>query len=327
MSKIINPHDRFFREVFSRREAARDFVENYLPSAVVEKLDLDSLKPAKDSFVDKELRTHFSDLLFTVEFKEPERRSGRLYFLFEHKSSPDKWTAFQLLRYMVRIWELERKKDAKALLPPIIPAVLYHGESKWKISRSFQSLTDMPPGLESYVPAFEYELCDLASLSDGEVKGMVILKTALLALKHIRNNDIAEKLPGIFTLLSELATKTTGLEYLETLLRYVTSASDSVDAEMLINVLESALPNTGETIMPTLAQKWMEEGELRGLEKGREEGRKQGEASIFNRLLQLKFKEIPSQFQAKIDEADADTLLRWGERILSAQTLDEIFAD
>jgi len=45
--------------------------------------------------------------------------------------------------------------------------------------------------------------------------------------------------------------------------------------------------------MPTLAQKWMEEGELRGIEKGR----KEGEASIFNRLLQLKFKKTPLHLQ------------------------------
>ena len=34
MEPITNPHDRFFRQVFSRRETAADFLRNYLPAAV-----------------------------------------------------------------------------------------------------------------------------------------------------------------------------------------------------------------------------------------------------------------------------------------------------
>jgi hypothetical protein len=30
MSELRNPHDRFFRETFSRPEIARDFLQNYL---------------------------------------------------------------------------------------------------------------------------------------------------------------------------------------------------------------------------------------------------------------------------------------------------------
>jgi hypothetical protein len=39
------------------------------------------------------------------------------------------------------------------------------------------------------------------------------------------------------------------------------------------------------------------------------------------------FKTVPDKYQQKIAQADADQLLTWGERILSASTLEEIFAD
>ncbi|RMD98278.1 MAG: hypothetical protein D6814_07860, partial [Calditrichaeota bacterium] len=35
MQEITNPHDRFFKESFSRRETARDFLQNYLPAEIV----------------------------------------------------------------------------------------------------------------------------------------------------------------------------------------------------------------------------------------------------------------------------------------------------
>jgi predicted transposase YdaD len=44
MSELQNPHDRFFRETFSRLEVARDFLTEYLPSEVVAVLNLDTLE-------------------------------------------------------------------------------------------------------------------------------------------------------------------------------------------------------------------------------------------------------------------------------------------
>jgi predicted transposase YdaD len=51
MIKISNPHDRFFKEVLSRQEVARDFLLHYVPANIVDLLDVDSLEIRKDSFV------------------------------------------------------------------------------------------------------------------------------------------------------------------------------------------------------------------------------------------------------------------------------------
>jgi predicted transposase/invertase (TIGR01784 family) len=48
---LLNPHDHFFKDLFSRREAARDFLQNYLPVEIVNLLDLSSLEINKDSFI------------------------------------------------------------------------------------------------------------------------------------------------------------------------------------------------------------------------------------------------------------------------------------
>ena len=69
MDQIPSPHDKFFKEVFTRRGTAEEFLRNYLPGEVAGLLDWSSLEPAKDSFVDKELQEYFSDLLFKAHFK------------------------------------------------------------------------------------------------------------------------------------------------------------------------------------------------------------------------------------------------------------------
>ena len=51
--KIQNPHDKFFKETFSKVEVARDFIKNYLPESVLAVIDLETLEIQKDSFINE----------------------------------------------------------------------------------------------------------------------------------------------------------------------------------------------------------------------------------------------------------------------------------
>ena len=62
-AELRNPHDRFFKEVWSRKDVGQDFLRHYLPAEVVDLLDLRSLELSKESFIDEQLRGHYSDML------------------------------------------------------------------------------------------------------------------------------------------------------------------------------------------------------------------------------------------------------------------------
>jgi hypothetical protein len=62
-------------------------------------------------------------------------------------------------------------------------------------------------------------------------------------------------------------------------------------------------------------------------DEGRDEGLQYGEARILTALLRLRFGDLPAPARERIDTADADTLLRWSERLLTAASLDEVLAD
>ncbi len=57
------------------------------------------------------------------------------------------------------------------------------------------------------------------------------------------------------------------------------------------------------------------------------EGRRSatGEATLLKRQLQRRFDKIPSEYIQRIAQADAQTLLEWGEKILDAKTLEDVF--
>ncbi|MBI4332088.1 MAG: Rpn family recombination-promoting nuclease/putative transposase [Chloroflexi bacterium] len=270
MSSLPDPHDRFFKDTLSRREEAREFLLTYLPQEVARLLDADSLELAKDSFVDKELRKHFSDLLYRVNLRDG--RGAYVYLLFEHKSYSEPLIALDLLRYLVRIWEQWLKQGGTGPLPPIIPWVVYHGERQWQPALDFGSLVGVGEPLSSFVPDFRYLLCDLTGYSDEKIRGGVILRVALLLLKYIFREDLEQRLPEILGLLRELSTRRSGLEYLETILRYLAHAAEGLSEEGLKKAVEAALQETGGGIMPTLAEKWIEQGLQQGLRRGLLEG-------------------------------------------------------
>jgi subtilisin-like proprotein convertase family protein len=59
---------------------------------------------------------------------------------------------------------------------------------------------------------------------------------------------------------------------------------------------------------------------------GREAGRRQGEAEMLLRQLRLRFGPLPTDTVTRVQAADPETLLHWSERVLSAATLEEVFA-
>lgn len=226
--KIQNPHDRFFKETFGNVAVAKDFLNNYLPQNIIKIIDVDTLEPQKDSFINEELQESFSDLLFKADINKSE---AYIYFLFEHKSYISKDIAFQLLKYIIEIWEAKTKKEKTYELPMIIPLVIYHGKDSWNIKTSLgQMITgfeQFPQDIKKYALNYEYLIYNLSRYTDEEIKGEVQLKIIFTTLRDIFTKDrngLLESILRATKYLQELEDKQTGIEYFEILMRYIFSA-------------------------------------------------------------------------------------------------------
>jgi len=263
---LYHSHDKLFRETWSDLASARSFLQNYLPGKVLDVARLDTLEICKDSFIESDLKDYYSDMLYRVEFGESP---GYIYFLFEHKSFPDRNIHLQLLEYMVKIWRLGQKQGGFGKLSIVVPLVLYHGRSKWRINENFLSGFNGPvESLVEYIPDFRYVLYDLSEYSDDEIKGTVMARVTMLLLKHVFEPDLADRLPDIFSLLKELSKKKTGLQYFESLVKYVFSHVDDITVDKMQAIVHNALlEDKGEYIV-TLAEKLRKQGLEQGLEQG-----------------------------------------------------------
>ena len=67
------------------------------------------------------------------------------------------------------------------------------------------------------------------------------------------------------------------------------------------------------------------EGKKEGLEEGRQDGLLAGQRRLLLKQLRLRFGSVSRQAMARINKASAEQLERWGERLLTAASLREVF--
>jgi len=281
MTKNLNIHDRFFKKSLSDIRVMKDFCRSHLPKTLLKGCDFNTLKSQPNSFIDKQLRSKISDVLYRVElWQDP----GYLYFLCEHQSSADKLLPFRVLRYVVDIMQhhIDQGNDQ---LPLVFPIVLYHG-----IQSPYPYTLDLYDLFAS--PAKAKELCfkplhliDLPQIPDKEIRKHGWAAMLELLQKHIREKNIApiiEKLViwGIFRYLEQHGAH----DYIEAMLYYLIKAAETHDVHTILNMLAEELPSEREKIM-IIEEQLRQQGIQIGLQKGMERGAKQERISLAKRML------------------------------------------
>ena len=132
-----------------------------------------------------------------------------------------------------------------------MPLVLYHGRDIWQVPSSLSGLLGhIAPALQPYVPDFQYHLIDLSRYAEEEIKGHVLIRVGLLLFKYVFRPDYREKIPAILRLLRELVEKKTGMQYIETVLRYIFNTVEGMDVDELNPIVEQNLStDKGELVM------------------------------------------------------------------------------
>lgn len=94
--RISTAHDAAFKGFMTKIENARDFFDIHLPNHIKSLCDFNTLALTNSSFIDKQLRSRLSDVLYSVQTTHGK---GYLYLLVEHQSTPDKLMAWRLMHY------------------------------------------------------------------------------------------------------------------------------------------------------------------------------------------------------------------------------------
>ncbi|MBF0495832.1 MAG: Rpn family recombination-promoting nuclease/putative transposase [Deltaproteobacteria bacterium] len=179
--------------------------------------------------------------------------------------------------------------------------VVYHGPETWNIPEKFGHLFDLNSELAYFCPEFRYLLYDLSRYDDDTIKGAAKSRVALLLLKYIFREDLPERLPEILGLLRNVAELPGGADYLMAALNCLISNSDKISDEVLTNIIKKTFADKGDSLMPTLAETWFQEG----LEKGVAQGIQQGTLSTAHKylvdILKTRFQVVPVAVTTRIN--------------------------
>jgi len=294
--KTHHPYAKLFEYVFQKNEMVEEFVENFFPASLLEKLDISSLKAQSISYLSPELSRLYSDVVYTCDYGS-HKDKVLITLLFEHKSYYAQNPHLQLLGYMLKIWEQQR--DNSDLVTPIIPVILYHGEEKWK-ERKF---TDMFSGnldddLERFIPNFDLHLIDLNKESDEKLKQLNkrFLTSSLLTFKYHKNQAYIRQ---HFSFLVEVDNDI----YQETILVFLIKNYDISKPEVA-KLLSDTSEKSKSKIMNAI-EAYYAEGMQKGMQKGMQQGMQQGEEKgLHNKNVQaikrMVEKELPVSLMVEI---------------------------
>lgn len=224
------PHDAVFRQMLTQKEVARDFLQIHLPEAFLNICDMATLTLESGSFIEDDLRTCYSDILYSLQTKHGP---GYVYALIEHQSKPDKFMAFRLMRYAIAAMQHHLNAGHKTL-PLVVPVLFYHGtESPWPYTLNWHHLFSEPK-LAKALYGNEFALVDLTVMPDNQILQHQRVAMLELLQKHIRRRDLSELLDQLITLLTQEHLT----EYqIDVLINYMLKAGNTTEPGVLVRQL------------------------------------------------------------------------------------------
>jgi len=109
------------------------------------------------------------------------------------------------------------------------------------------------------------------------------------------------------------------------MIKYLIEKSEIPNRDAFYQWVQSHLSPKLETrTMATLAEQWKAEGRVEGYQNAVQEG-VHYERVLLNRLLTRRFGRLSQEILYKLEQADAETLLKWGEKILDTKTIEDVF--
>jgi Domain of unknown function (DUF4351) len=162
------------------------------------------------------------------------------------------------------------------------------------------------------VPRLRYRLLDMEAVPEDALRGPNLV-ALLIRLEGSRTRS------GLRTVIRELVAALAGAD------------EGALRRAFVVWLQRVLLPSKGEEDIPELVdlkeframliervEEWNRELEKRGLREGQRE--------LILRQLETKFGEIDSRTRARINVARPQSLLKWGERLITAERLSDVFA-
>ncbi len=316
-------HDKSYKNIFSYAELVQQLVEGFLPTDISQLIDFTTLENVSASYITPAMKRRDDDVVWKVSMGEQELY---LYLLLEFQSDVDYAMPVRMMQYVAALYDALIKADTVNPLhglPPVLPIVLYNGDSRWKVKTNINHLITCPDSLKPYQPSLYYYLLDEGTFSKETLNDINNVVASVFSIENVKDDiEATEAIKQLSQRINQLPNK----QRIDRALKYwVYRYLKHKRPEIIIDDIE-LIEDTA--MLATNVEKWFESAELRGEQRGRQEGRTGGMIEMFLDTLALRFPNFDLQlYKDKIFSAAEEQIKRYNARLFTAQTPEEVFAD
>ena len=190
--------DPNYKRLFSFPRMVEDLLRGFLPGDWLDELDFSTFRKLPTEYVSDELLRRHGDCVWRMR----RRRGEWLYLLvlLEFQSTAEPRMALRILTYTSLLYqELVRNDalDAGGRLPPVLPVVLYNGDSRWRAAVDVGELiAPVGPELAPYQPSQRYVVVDERHVGAEDLPGRNLMG-AVLGLEQSRTPEDVVRVAGL----------------------------------------------------------------------------------------------------------------------------------
>ncbi|MFM8331535.1 MAG: hypothetical protein ACKN9T_07585 [Candidatus Methylumidiphilus sp.] len=294
-------HDQSFKNLILDYPAqALEFFAN------VQDLAEAVITPVREEQLQEKLGSHYRRLDVPLQVEWPDGRRAGVVFVVEEETEPKNFSIHRLIHYCVDLAELLDTTQ-------IVPVVVFLRGGR------FPHDLHLGDGAETYL-SFRFMYCQLSRLPAEQYlnSGNIVARLNLPNMRHKKSQRLAVYHHAVEGLQNLEPNSHRQQKYID----FIDAYADLSDGEVAQYRAEY-LNETGDKTMG-LAATLRQEGRQEGIQTGMERGIQTGEAALLLRLMTLRFGPLADNLRERVQAADADTLLVWGERILTAATAEEV---
>ena len=337
MSNALPRSDPIYKRLYAFPRMVADLLRSLFADAEIG-ADYDTLERLPAEYVGDVFQQRRGDTAWRLRARSADHRGGWLHVLvmLEFQSGADSSTALRVLEYTALLYRelLRAGSHAPGALPPVLPVVLYNGDSPWRPATEMRELIAAPPpALAPCQPSQRHFVLDERRVRAEELK----LHELTLAVAQLEQSRSVADLARVARRLTERLSGTgegelrrTFADWLRTLERRL-GAGDQTrrppDDLSLEDMTVSLEERVAEWPKPYI-QQGREEGRREGISLGRREGIEQ-QRQMLRRLASARFGAATGDRLVAVigTEADPQRLMDVAEAIVRCTTGSELLRE
>ena len=229
-NEVHQPHDKFFKRIFSKKEVALALLEARLPNDIFKQIDQKSFRLTNKNFVSSTGKNRDSDCIFQALIKGTQ---NYIYLHIEHQSEEDALMLLRFLEYNTLLMRQHITEYGNLSLRAIINICIYNGNKPYKGPTNFHKLFSRLDPVKDYMVQ-GFHLIDLNIATNEELINWKEAAGATMILKQGIYRDFCEWLPNHQQLLLNLEKKGY-IPYIRDLIWYILSIDHHTNAVELLH--------------------------------------------------------------------------------------------